>query len=120
MASVTRIPRAQPEEALPVPEAAERALDATRLLVEDWLRMGRLAATTAARRLAGAGTLLLVGSALLLLAWVGAAIGATLALARMLPLDASLGCVAAAHAAVGAAFLVLGRRRLSDPADGGA
>jgi hypothetical protein len=120
MASVTTIPRAKPDEGLPAPEAAERALDAARQLLEDWLRLARLEATSAGRRLAAAGALLLTGGALLLLAWVALATGAALALARVLPLDASVGCVALAHALLGAAFLVLGRRRLSGGPGAGA
>ncbi len=117
MASVTSIPRAHPD-AMPAPEAAERALGATRQLVEDWLRLVRLEVESAARRLTAAAALVLAGGALLLLAW--AALGAALALARVLPLDASVGCVALAHAGLGAALVALGRRRMSGEPGAGA
>lgn len=119
MASVTSIPRAHPD-AMPAPEAAERALGATRQLVEDWLRLVRLEVESAARRLTAAAALVLAGGALLLLAWAALAIGAALALARVLPLDASVGCVALAHAGLGAALVALGRRRMSGEPGAGA
>jgi hypothetical protein len=120
MATVTRIPR-EPErdETMPVPEAAERALEAAKQLVEDWAKLARLEATAAARRVASGGALLAGGVLLLLLAWIAAAVGAAIALARVLPPDVSVGCVALAHVALGAALVAYGRRRLSgEGADG--
>jgi hypothetical protein len=114
MASLTTIPRERPPDAPSVADAAERTLEAARRLAEDWFELARLeVATTLRRSLVAAG---LLGGALALLAvgWISAAVAAALALARVLELDASVACVALAHAIAGGALLALARKRLAD------
>jgi uncharacterized membrane protein YqjE len=118
MATVTKLPETRdPEDTLSVPDAAERTLDAIRQLVQDWLDLARLELTRTARRGLVAAALGGAGIALLALAWIGAAVAATLALDRVLQLDASVACVAVVHAVLGGGLLLLARRRAGEDAE---
>jgi len=119
MASLTTIPRERIPEAPSVSDAAERTLEAARRLAEDWLELARLEAASALRRSLVAAGLLGGALALLALGWIAAAVAAALALARVLELDASVACVALAHAVAGGALLALGRKRLAASEDTG-
>jgi hypothetical protein len=117
MASLTTIPRERIPDALSVPDAAERTLEAARRLAEDWLELARLEIASTLRRRLAAAALLGGAFALLAVGWIAAAVAAALALARVLELDASVACVALAHAVFGGALLTLARRRLGDAED---
>jgi len=118
MASVTSIPRErEAEAALSVPDAAERTLEAARRLATDWVELARLEAAHTLRRSLGAAALVTGGIALLALAWIAAAVAGALALRRVLEPDASVACVALAHALLGIAALLLARRRFARAED---
>jgi uncharacterized membrane protein YqjE len=112
MATVTPLPETRDaEDALSVPDAAERTLDAVRQLVQDRLDLARLELTRTLQRGFVAAAIGGAGALLLALAWIGAAVAATAALDRILDLDASVACVAAVHAALGGGLLMLARKR---------
>lgn len=113
MASLTTIPRERTPDVPSVSEAAERTLEAARRLAEDWFELARLEVASTLRRSLVAAGLLGGALALLVVGWISAAVAAALALARVLDLDASVACVALAHAVTGAALLVLARKRLA-------
>jgi hypothetical protein len=102
------------DDTLSVPDAAERTFEAIRQLAQDRIDLARLEVTRTLRRGAAAALLGAAGVALLALAWIGAAVAATLALDRVLDLDASVACVALAHVVLGAGLLLLARRRAAE------
>jgi hypothetical protein len=93
------------------PEAAERAVEAARGLLEDRLRLVKVQATSALRNGTAVAALLATGAVFLLFAWAAASVALALALQRFLAPDASVACVALLNLSIGGALLLLGRRR---------
>jgi hypothetical protein len=93
------------------PEAAERAVEAARGLLEDRLRLVKVQASSALRNGTAMAALLTAGAVFLLFAWVAASVALALALQRFLAPDASVACVALLNLVIGGALLLFGRRR---------
>lgn len=109
-------PGQRSDDDVPLGEAAEWTAEASLRLAENWLELKLLEAKHAARAALRSGAFVCAALVMALSAWAAIEVAGAFALARALPADAALACLAAVNLALGGACVALARSRRSGAA----